>query len=118
MRRLTEKDLQKLSVILDTPLVVLQKLCNMNMLNDKTAVRLLIKHDFHHIRKGGKFTVKQILQAIQTEYQVSMAMIGSIIYETKKQEFVCKECGTAVRRAELIRNNGMCDTCVSKTINL
>ena len=41
-----------------------------------------------------------------------------IEYEKKKKEFFCPQCGRLVKKAELRRNDGLCDQCTINSIQL
>lgn len=118
MRRLKEEDIEKFSVISGVPIMDLGKLQALGVLSEKAILDHLIRHDFHHIKKGGKFTTRQIKAAIQLNYQISSGKVAKAIYDKRQHEAMCQQCGTVTKKAELKRNGGICDTCVAKSIEL
>lgn len=118
MRHLTEKDITKFSAISGVPVVEIQKLFTIGALDDTVVTKILVQHDYNHIKKYGKFTKGQIMRAIGQEYQISTSAIQNAVYQKKKQrEYVCKNCGSAMGKSEYSRNKGVCDGCKINEIN-
>ena len=70
------------------------------------------------IKNTKKYTVKQILQAIMDEYQVSKTKVQAAVYGKRKRTYSCQQCGKRITKSESTRNSGICDACVSKSIEL
>ena len=51
------------------------------------------------------------------EYQVSKTQ-SKMPYMKKEKEFFCPQCGRLVKKAELRRNDGLCDQCTINSIQL
>ena len=118
MIRLREKELEKLANVLQIPYTAVEKMASMNLINDGLAIDLLIINDWRALRRGNKYSVKQILPALINEYQVSRSKIESAVYGKRKRIFSCTQCGRRISKSESIRNEGLCDMCVSQTIKL
>lgn len=118
MKQLQDKELEKLSTISGVPVADLQNLHALGVLNPRTVIACLIKYDYKRIRSCGRYSVRQITAAIMQEYQVSKNTVQNAIYEKKKKEFFCSQCGRLVKKAELRRNNGLCDQCTINSIQL
>lgn len=116
MKRLQEKDLEKLSKISGVPISDLQKLHALRVFHESNVIDRLIKHDFRRIRRNSKYTVTQVIGALALSYQVSEDKVRNAIYEKKQREFICTKCGKVVKKTELVRNNGICDSCVIDNI--
>lgn len=97
MIRLREKDIEKLSIILQLPQYTIEKMAAMNLINDSLAVDMLMVYDWKKLKNTKKYTVKQILQAIMDEYQVSktvllvilsflIPIVGFVLYFVKKSD--------------------------------
>jgi formylmethanofuran dehydrogenase subunit E len=118
MIKLRKKDKEKLSTILQLPQYDIEKMAAMNLIHEAIAIDMLIVHDWRKLKRSGHYTVKQILQAIMNEYQVSKSKVQAAIYGKRKHTYSCTNCGKRILKAESERNDGLCDTCVSKTIEL
>lgn len=118
MIRLREKDIEKLSIILQLPQYTIEKMAAMNLINDSLAVDMLMVYDWKKLRSSKRYTVKQILQAIMDEYQVSKTKVQAAVYGKRKRTYSCQQCGKRILKSESVRNSGICDACVSKSIEL
>lgn len=118
MIKLREKDLQKLSEILQIPYISLEKMSSMNLINDGLAVDQLILHDWRALKRSKKYSTKQVMTALVNEYQVSKSKIESAVYSKRKRIFSCTQCGRRISKSEFIRNEGLCDMCISQSIKL
>lgn len=118
MIKLREKDLEKLSDILQIPYAATEKMSSMNLINDGLAIDLLIIHDWKTLKRSKKYSVKQILPAIMNEYQVSKSKVEAAIYGKRKRVYSCSQCGRRISKSEFARNEGLCDMCISQTIKL
>lgn len=118
MRKIYEKDLEKLARIADLPLVDIQKIHALGIIDETKALDRMIKYDYRRAKATGRYTVKQIVMALVDKYGVSHSRITSAMYDKKKTDALCVECGCVTRKSELKRNNGLCDRCVAKKITL
>ena len=118
MIRLREKDIEKLSIILELPQYAVEKMAAMNLIYDALAVDLLMVYDWKKLKRSKKYTVKQILQALMDEYQVSKTKVQAAVYGKRKRTYSCQQCGKRITKSESDRNEGLCDLCVSKSIEL
>lgn len=118
MIRLRDKDIEKLSTILQIPQYAVEKMAAMNLIHDPLAVDMLMVHDWHKLKRSRKYSVKQILKAIMDEYQVSKTKVQAAVYGKRKRIYSCEQCGKRIVKTESERNEGLCDDCVSKSIEL
>ena len=116
--RLREKDINKLSNITQQSAETLQKLESMNLIDVTEARNLLILTDWRALKKGKKYTTAQIVGALVEEHQVSKSKVDSIIYAKKKSQYWCEQCEKRIPKGIYQRNNGLCDKCVIKSIEL
>lgn len=119
MKSLTEKELNKISRLLDMGVDELKRLCKLGVVNVPSARNLIIKNDYQVNLSTGKYTKTSIIQALMIEYSSSRAKIESVIYEkgTNKRE-ECKICGSEMSRYKYHKSDGICDDCVAKSIKL
>lgn len=118
MIRLREKEIEKLSIILQLPQHNLEKVASMGLINEPVAIDMLVVYDWKKLKRDGKYTVKQIIQALMDEYQISRSKVQSAVYGKRKHTYSCQKCGKRITKSESVRNNGICDMCVSKSIQL
>lgn len=116
--KLREKDIEKLSVILQYPTEMVKKLESMNMLDTMEARNLLILTDWKALKRARKYKTFQIIEALVNEYQVSKSKVESIIYAKKKSQYWCSKCQKRIPKGEFQRNDGLCDRCVVQSIKL
>ena len=116
--KLREKDINKLSRIIDMPIEILVKLHSMSLIDEIDARNLLIISDWKKLKQSKKYNTSQIIAALSNEYQVSDTTIESVIYAKKKLLYWCKKCEKRISKGEFQRNNGICDKCVVNSIEL
>lgn len=118
MIQLTEKEFVKLSEITGVSHHDLQKLYVMGILNETVTLDHLIKYDFDTIRRKDKYRPGQIITRLADYYTVSKSKIMGAAYRKGHQRHFCQQCGKKVKAAEFTRNNGLCDDCVAKSIEV
>lgn len=118
MIKLRNKDTEKLSTILQIPQYAVEKMAAMNLIHEAIAIDMLIVHDWRKLKRHGQYTVKQILQAVMSEYQVSKSKVQAAVYGKRKHTYSCLQCGKRIVKSESERNDGLCDDCISKSIEL
>lgn len=118
MKRIRDKELEKLSALSGVPLSEIHKLHALGVFDSGAVFARLMAADYKRIKKCRRYTVCQIVAAIAKEYQVSEGTVRNAIYEKKKREFICIKCGKVVKKTELNRNGGICDECVVKGIEV
>lgn len=116
--QLTDKEFQKLSQETGVLQYDIQKLYSMGIMKDGPLMDLLIRHDFKAVRQKGKYRPSQIVTRLTMFYHVSRERVLAAIYQTRASNYFCEECGKLIRKAEYMRNAGICDDCVAKTIEL
>lgn len=116
--KLRDKDINKLSGILQYPTEMIQKIVSMNLLDTIEARNLLILTDWRTLKRSKKYKTFQIIEALVNEYQVSSSKVESIIYAKKQSQYWCKQCQKRIPKGEFQRNNGICDKCVIQSIEL
>lgn len=116
MKHLREKDIAKFSSISGVPVVELVKLRAIGALDESAMIGHMVRYDFDHIQKYGKYTIKQITEAICLEYQISKTMVHNALYEKRRHEYGCRRCGSPMGKSAYARNSGLCDTCKAEEI--
>lgn len=118
MIELKENDIQKLSEITEIPCHDIQKLYTMGLIHEANALNYLIKHDFDSIKKMGQYRTFHIVRRICNKYHVSKTKVHNAIYQKRSAYFYCGNCDKRIGKSEYVRNNGLCDDCVSMSIDL
>lgn len=118
MIKLRDKDIEKLSGILQIPSYAIEKMSSMNLINDGLAIDMLITHDWKSVKRGRKYRSTLIIAALANEYQVSETKVKTAIYGKRKHIYSCSRCGRRVKKGEYVRNDTLCDACVTQTIEL
>jgi len=119
MKPLTEKELRKLSVILETEVDGLRRLCDNDLINIPNSRNLLIKSDFEANLSNDRLTRGSIVHALMNEYDASRSKIEAVIYgKTLNKKEICKICGEDMSRYKYHKFNGVCDNCIAKSIKL
>lgn len=118
MIQLTEKEFVKLSEITGIPHHDLQKLYTMGIFNEAVTLDVIIKHDFDVIRKRDKYRPGQIIKRLADYYSVSTNKVTQAIYRKEHRRHYCEQCGKKIKAAIYKRNNGLCDDCVAKSIEV
>jgi len=113
---LTNEDVAKLSSIVKIPIPLLSQLYSMGMLNWQLARDKLILNDYRIIRRKSKYTSKQIILALMNQYNVSRSKVEEVVYLKREKRFFCLECGEKIGKTDSIKNDGLCDKCLAKTI--
>ena len=118
MIKLREKDIEKLAILLELPQYAVEKMATMQLIDEKAAVNRLIAYDWKKLKARRKFSTRHIVQALEDEYQVGKGKVLGAVYEKRKCVYSCVKCGKRITKAESLRNKGICDRCVSKSIVL
>lgn len=118
MIQLTEKEFVKLSDITGIPHHDIQKLYVMGILNEAVTLDHLIKYDFDTIRHQDKYRPGQIITRLADYYAVSKNKVKQAAYRKEHQRHFCEQCGKKIKASEFTRNNGLCDNCVAKSIEV
>jgi hypothetical protein len=116
MIKLRPKDIEKLSGIIKIPIADLARMSAMHILNEGAIIDLLIRYDFRKTRKNKNYTAGQITFALMDEYKVSSGKVDMAVHAKTNKRCYCDKCGLKVRKPEYIRNKGVCDKCVAKSI--
>lgn len=85
---------------------------------DATKVRKeLIAYEFRHLAKDKAFKKSQIVKGLMKKYSISKSYIEQIIYAKKRgKDRSCVRCGKLITTYQWGRNNGICDSCITKAI--
>ena len=116
--QLTDKEFQKLSEETGVSQYDIQKLYSMGILRDYSLVSLLIRHDFNAVRRKGRYRPAQIVTRLMMFYHVSRTRVLTAIYQQRSTNYYCEDCGKLIPKYEYVRNAGICDDCVAKSIEL
>lgn len=115
MIKLTDNELLNLSEAVDVPYDIMQKLYSMHLLHEPMAHHVLMQYEFDKLRKMGKYKTSQIIAALSAKYKVSAQRVREALY-IKYHNSYCMECGKRISHREFIKNNGLCNDCMSKNI--
>lgn len=116
--KLRDKDINKLSGVLQCSTEIIQKLESMNMLDTIEARNALILADWRVLKRDKKYRTFQIVEALANEYQVSKSKVEYIIYSKKESQYWCNKCQKRISKSEYQRNSGICDKCIIQSIEL
>ena len=100
---------QKISDITNIPYPYIIVLRDNGLLNQKEARDKLIRHDYWKLMKTNKFTHNQILNKRKILYAIKVK---------PKRVYYCRQCGLQLSKVKYMRNDGICDKCISKQIKL
>ena len=109
---------QKISDITNIPYPYIIALRDNGLLNQKEARDKLIRHDYWKLMKTNKFTHNQILEKLSGIYDVNKRKILYAIKVKTKRVYYCRQCGLQLSKVKYMRNDGICDKCISKQIKL
>jgi hypothetical protein len=109
---------QKLADITNVPLSCIESLRDCGVLNEKEARDKLIRSDYWALVKTKKFTHNQILEKLSGIYDVDKQKVQKVVKVKPKKIYHCKICGSQMRKSDYIRNDGICDRCISKSIKI
>lgn len=115
---LTDREFQKLAEQTGISQYDLQKLYSMGLLRDRGVMNVLMRYDYHKISRFGKYTPGQIYSRLAMFYHIPKENIASTIYGTNVSKYFCGECGKLIKKSEFKRNDGICDECVAKSIEI
>ncbi len=116
--QLTDKEFQKLAAQTGVSQYDIQKLYSMGVLRERGLQELLIRYDYDKIRSLGKYRPSQIISRLVMYYHVSREVVSGSVYNRTKTQYYCEDCGKLIKKSEYKRNDGLCDDCVSRSIEL
>lgn len=119
-KSLNEKELNKLSGIVNVPEVYIKQILDRNLL-DLPAIRsLLIKKDYKRVcNENPQYSKAQIVQAIAIEYEVSVGFVHTLVYNKVTHPIKkCKVCGAEMTNYKFTKNRGICDNCAIPNIEV
>lgn len=116
-KKLSDKDLSKFSGMSNIDLETLHSLDKLGALDVVGIHSILIKSEYKRLVGEGKYTCKQVAEALANKYGISRYRVETLIYnkETSKS-FYCKECGGEMTRYKFSKNKGVCDNCIISNI--
>lgn len=109
---------QKVADVSRVPLSYVLQLRDMGLIDHKSTRDMLIRSDYKKLFKTKKFTKNQILEKLSGIYDVDKRKVQAVVQAKQKKLTFCSKCGSPTSRLEHIRNDGICDKCFSKLINL
>lgn len=118
MIRLRPKDIERLSNLTGVSEADLTKLESMNLLAHNYAVDRLIQYSYRKLKAKKIYTPHQMTEALMREYGASKTKVQNAMYGKKSLEHYCSECMRKISVRVWKRNNGMCDSCVAKNIQI
>jgi len=111
MIRLRQKDIERLAIITDGSVDYLTKLVSMSL-------DLLIKYSYKKLKSEKRYTPGQMIEALMREYGASKSKVQNAIYNKRSSEHYCSECMRKIPAPVYKRNNGLCDSCFAKHIQI
>lgn len=109
---------QKVADITGIPYPYIIQFRDMGMM-DQTEVRnILVRYDYWKLYKSQKLTNPQILVKLSGIYGINVQTIKSIIKNRTKKLCYCTQCGDSMPKKKYVLNEGVCDKCIAKTIEL
>lgn len=126
-RVLRDKDLQKLSSVLNVDLEELRHVNDLCLLNYNYAREILIKNDWKNLTGGLSmleernrfYTYPEIKAAICAEYGETPKLVNAIIStHQNKQMYFCSECGKRMLPQKRKLGIDVCETCQMKKIDI
>jgi hypothetical protein len=116
MNRIRDKDIPRLAMLTKVNQDDFAKLVSMGLIDHAPAMRLLVKYSFQKLKNKKYYKIKQIVKAVADEYGVTEHFVHDSVYTRKKRLHYCTQCMRLISARDNIRNNGLCDDCVSKKI--
>jgi len=118
MIRLRQKDIERLAIITGGEVDYLTKLVSMGYIDHNRVLDGLIKHSYKKLKTAKCYTPGQIIEALMREYGASRSKVQSAIYNKRSNEHFCSECMKKISASVYKRNNGLCDSCFAKHIQI
>lgn len=116
--QLTDKEFQKIAIQTGVSQYNLQKLYSMGALRERGLLNLLICYDYNKIKSLGKYKPGQIISRLMMFYHVSREIVTCAIYNKSQTQYYCENCGKLIPKYLYVRNEGLCDDCVAKSIEI
>lgn len=117
-RKITDKEYQKLADETGVSQYDLQKLNSMGLLRDNVMRDLLISHDYKKVKRTQIYNPSQIITRLAMFYHVGRQTVINAVCRKTATRYFCEECGKLIPKPQYIRNNGLCDDCVAKSIEI
>lgn len=118
MIRLRQKDIERLAIITGGPVDYLTKLVSMSLIDHSYAIDQLIKYSYKKLKSEKRYTPVQMIEALMREYGASKSKVQNAIYNKRSSEHYCSECMKKISVSEYKRNDGLCDSCFAKHIQI
>lgn len=122
--KLTDKDLQKASLIFNVPELEMRKLNDYGLLNSEFLKHEIIRQDYKNIklavRKRPEFNEESILVAVKREHHIqSILEVRDIVNNNvNKNMTFCKNCGKRISKRTARQTQGFCHECMADFIEL
>lgn len=118
MIRLRQKDIERLAIITDGSVDYLTKLVSMGLIDHNYAIDQLIKYSYKKLKATRRYTPAQMIEALMREYGASKSKVQNAIYNKRASEHYCSECMKKIPASMSRRNDGLCDSCLAKQIQI
>lgn len=116
--KLTDREFQKLSEETGISQFILQKIYSMELMRDSKITDILIEHDYKILRQQDKYKPSQIITRLSMFYHVTKHRIQAIVKHKRFMQYYCEDCGKLIPKYLYTRNEGLCDDCVAKSIEI
>lgn len=116
--KITEKEFKKLAEETGVSQFDIQKLYAIGLFSERRVLDMLIRYDYTRIKNIDKYKPSQVVKRLSMAYHVSYGTVRKAINSVNVHSYYCKECGKLINRSQYVRNEGLCDDCVAKSIEL
>lgn len=113
---LRQKDLEKLSVLLNIPEDMLMRIHSMGLINESAAVNKLIIYEFYRLKRTKLYKSKEIAEALSREYDVSKGKVLNAAYKKHTPNSHCRICGRPISKHRQAVHDCLCENCVIDSI--
>lgn len=118
MNRIRDKDIQRLATLTKVSQEDMARLVSMGLIDHNPAMRLLVKYSVKKLKRKKYYKIRQIVMAVAQEYGVTRNFVEDTMYARQHSYHYCDECMRRISAADDKRNNGLCDECVAKHIQV
>lgn len=118
MTELKDEEFQKVAEVTGVSAFDLQKLYSMGMFRESMLLDTLIRYDFKKLKAMDKYRTTHIIMRLMDKYHVSRDKVATAVSFKNKRYLYCQKCGKRIGKAMFVRNDGICDNCVAKSIEI
>lgn len=116
--QLTDREFNKLAEDVGVSAYDLQKLYAIGLLHAPSVLDFLIHRDFKKIKRRDKYQTSQVVARLAMYYNVSRDKVLNAVHLKRVASWYCSECGKLIRKREYNKNNGKCNDCAIRSIEI